>query len=254
MRKTILTLLLISTIVTAHAESLLDNLEYTVRLGYNIGGTAPLGMPATIRSLNKYTLKANISLGVDAQKQITPQWGVLTGLHLDRKDMEIDATVKNYHMTMAKGGDEIEGYYTGNLVTVCGEWVLTLPVMATFNVGEEVMLKCGPYVSYVMSKTFEGHVYDGYLRRDDPTGEKIEMGNTSETRGTFDFSDNMRCFQTGIDVGIDWQIGNHWGAYADLQWGLSGIHRSSFKTIEQTLYPIYGTLGVIYKINNKRKL
>lgn len=255
MRKTILTILMMSVMASAaSAACLLDSLEYTFRLGYNIGGTAPIGMPATIRSLNKYDLKANFSLGVDVHKRITPQWGVLTGLHLDRKGMEIDATVKNYHMAMAKDDSEIEGYYTGNLVTKCDEWMLTLPLMATLNISEKVMLKGGPYVSYVTSKSFEGHVYDGYLRENDPTGEKIEMGNTNETRGTFDFSDKMRRFQTGVDIGVDWQIGTHWGAYADLQWGLSGIHHSSFKTIEQTLYPIYGTLGVIYKINNKRKL
>lgn len=248
MRKTILTMLLVAATITADAESLLNNVEYTVRLGYNIGGTTPIGMPATIRGLNKYTLKATPSLGADAHKRLTSQWGVMTGLHIDRKAMEIDATVKNYHMTMTQGSDEIEGYYTGSLVTECDEWVLTLPVTATFRIGEKVMLKCGPYVSYVLGKAFQGHVYDGYLRRWNPTGEKIEMGDTETTRGTFDFSNEMRDVQTGIDIGADWQIGRHWGAYADLQWGLSGIHRSSFKTIEQTLYPIYGTLGVTYKL------
>lgn len=250
MRKTILTMLLAAATITAGAEKLQNDVEYTIRLGYNIGGTAPIGMPATIRGLNKYTPKANLSFGADIHKRLTPRWGVMTGLHLDRKSMEIDATVKNYHMTMSRGNDEIEGYYTGSLVTECDEWVLTLPLpmMVTFHIGEKVMLKCGPYVSYVLGKAFQGHVYDGYLRRMVPTGEKIEMGNTEETRGTFDFSDEMRDIQTGIDIGADWQIGRHWGAYADLQWGLSGIHRSSFKTIEQTLYPIYGTLGVIYKL------
>lgn len=248
MNKTILTLLLVATAITAGAERSLGGLEYTARLGYNIGGTAPVGMPATIRSLNKYELQPNLSLGVDVQKHLTPKWGVMTGLHIDKKGMEVDATVKGYHMTMTKGGDEIEGYYTGNLVTKCDEWVLTLPVMATFDVGKKVMLKCGPYVSYVASKTFKGHVYDGYLRRLLPIGEKIEMGNTDETRGTFDFSDKMRRLQTGVDIGADWHIGRHWGAYADLQWGLNGVHHSSFKTIEQTLYPIYGTLGVTYRL------
>ena len=242
-------MLLVVATMTASAEKLLKGWECTtVRLGYNIGGTTPLGMPATIRGLNEYTLKANVAFGVDVQKHITPKWGVLTGVHLDRKAMEIDATVKNYHMSMAKGGEEIEGNYTGNLVTTCDEWVLTLPVMATFGIGEKVMFKCGPYLSYAISKTFEGYVYDGYLRKNNPTGAKIDIGNTDESRGTFDFSDKMRRFQAGVDIGADWQIGRRWGAYADLQWGLNGIHHSSFKTIEQTLYPIFGTLGVIYKL------
>ncbi|MCH5302171.1 MAG: PorT family protein [Prevotella sp.] len=257
MRKTILTILLAAATMAAGAKSWLADVEYTARLGYSIGGTTPVGMPATIRSLNHYTPKANLALGVDAHKRLTslqgvltgaPQWGILAGLHYERKAMEVDATVKNYSMMMTKGGDEIEGYYTGNLVTECDEWVLTIPVLATLSLGEKVMLKCGPYLSYVASRAFEGYVYDGYLRRVTPTGEKIEMGNTDDTRGTFDFSGEMRRLQAGLDLGADWQIGSRWGAFADLKWGLSGIHRSSFKTIEQTLYPIYGTLGVTYKL------
>ena len=232
--------------ITASAESILDGWEYTVRLGYNIGGTMPIGMPATIRSLNKYKLEANFALGIDVHKPLTSQWGVLSGLHLENKGMDVDATVKNYHMEMTQGGESIEGYYTGNLVTECDEWALTLPLFATFKVCDKIMLKCGPYLSYLATKSFKGYVYDGYLRKTDPTGEKTNMTNDKSV--TFDFSDNMRRWQVGIDVGVDWQIGQRWGASADLQWGLNGIHKSSFTTIEQTLYPIYGTLGVIYKL------
>ena len=247
-RKIITALLLVATAMQASAEGVSDGWEYTARLGYSIGGTTPIGMPATIRSLNKYTLKANVALGVDVRKRLTPQWGVLAGLHLENKGMEVDATVKNYHMTMTQGGDEMEGYYTGSLVTECEQWALTLPVMATFRASDRIMLKCGPYVSYVATRKFKGYVYEGYLRRMLPIGEKIEMGDTDESRCTFDFSDKMRQLQVGVDIGIDWQIGRRWGAYADLKWGLNGALRSSFTTIEQTLYPIYGTLGVMYKL------
>lgn len=247
-RKAITALMMAAVSVTADAVKLLDGWEYFARLGYNIGGTAPIGMPATIRSMNDYTLMANFSLGLDVHKPMKGNWGLLTGLHLENKGMEVDATVKNYHMVMTKGGDEIEGYYTGNLVTQCEEWMLTLPVMATYKVHKNVMLKCGPYISYVSTRVFKGYVYDGYLRRVVPVGEKIEMGNTEESRGTYDFSEHMRRIQVGVDVGADWQFSRRWGAYADLQWGLNGIHKSSFKTIEQTLYPIFGTIGVMYKL------
>lgn len=247
-RKTITALLAAMLSVTANAGNILEGWEYVARLGYNIGGTAPIGMPATIRSMNDYKLMANFSLGLDVHKPLKGKWGVLTGLHLENKGMEVDATVKNYHMVMTKGGDEVEGYYTGNLVTECEEWMLTLPVMATFKVHDKVMLKCGPYISYVSTRVFKGHVYDGYLRRVVPIGEKIEMGNTEDTWGTYDFSEHMRRIQVGIDVGADWQFSRRWGAYADLQWGLNGIHKSSFTTIEQTLYPIFATVGVMYKL------
>ena len=38
------------------------------------------------------------------------------------------------------------------------------------------------------------------------------------------------------------------GVSADLNWGLTGIFSSDFKPIEQTLYPIYATIGVFYRL------
>jgi hypothetical protein len=40
----------------------------------------------------------------------------------------------------------------------------------------------------------------------------------------------------------------NFGVSADLSWGLTGVFPGSFKTVEQTLYPIYGTIGVFYRI------
>ena len=222
--------------------------NYTARLGLNIGGTAPVGMPATIRRMNEYKLQPNFTLGVDAEYPIDDRWGLLTGVHIDNKGMNVDATVKNYHMVMTKGGDELEGYYTGRLVTKVEESMVTLPLQATCHIGQHWRLRLGPYISYVYSRSFKGHVYDGYLRYMTPTSEKIMIGHDEDSRGTYDFSDNMRRFQLGIGAGADWTFSHRWGAYADLQWGVTGVHESSFKTIEQTLYPIFGTLGVTYRL------
>lgn len=232
----------------AQASTLTDGLEYNVRLGYNIGGTSPVGMPATIRRLNRFELQPNVSFCFDVQKPLRGRWGVMTGLHLENKGMETDATVKNYHMQIEQDGNSLEGYFTGHNVTHVEEWLLTVPVMATWNAGGGVTLKAGPYLSYVLTREFEGNVYDGYLRHNTPTGAKIVFGNAEGERGTFDFSDKMRRWQVGIDIGADWYFSRRWGVYADIAWGLTGVHKSSFKTIEQTLYPIFGTLGVTYKL------
>lgn len=44
----------------------LHGYQYQARVAYNIGGTAPIGLPATIRTLHSYTLQPNFSLGIDA--------------------------------------------------------------------------------------------------------------------------------------------------------------------------------------------
>ena len=133
--------------------------------------------------------------------------------------------------------------------------LITVPLQIAYDLSPHVRLKAGPYVSYVTSRKFEGWAYDGYLRRreeghdkHDPTGQKVMLGHNDGERGNYDFSDDMRSWQMGIDVGADWYITKRWGAKAGLSWGLTGIFRSGFDTIEQTMYPIYGTFGVVYQL------
>lgn len=59
-------------------------------------------MPATIRSLDSYKLEPNFSLGLGIYKPLSDKWGLTTGLHLENKGMNIDATVKNYHMAIVR--------------------------------------------------------------------------------------------------------------------------------------------------------
>lgn len=232
----------------AHAEGITENLNYTVRLGYNVGGTAPVGMPATIRSLEKFELQGNFLLAFDVQKDFWGKWGLMAGLRYEKKGMNIDAKVKNYHMDIVRGGEQLSGNFTGHNVSESDLQTISLPILATFKPSSRVMLKLGPYVSYVNTRVFRGYAYDGYLRVGNPTGQKINIGSDAETRGIYDFSDDLRRLQLGIDAGVDWQIYRRWGVYADITWGLTGIFKSDFNTIEQTLYPIFGSVGVVYKL------
>lgn len=234
--------------VQSFGIDIFDNLHYQVRLGYNIGGTAPVGMPAEIRSLDKFKLKNNCLLGLDAYKPLTEQWGIIAGFHYENKGMETDAKVKNYHMEMRYGDQVIEGMFTGNVVTKVEQWMVTMPIQAAYNVSDKLRLKAGPYFSYVMSNDFSGYAYDGYLREGDPTGQKVELGHDEGERGDYDFTDNLRHWQFGVDVGADWYFSHRLGMYADLSWGLSAIFQKDFKTISQKLYPIYGSVGLIYKL------
>ena len=226
----------------------IDSIQLKARAGYSIGGTAPLGLPATIRSLDAYRLTPSFMVGIDVQLPFQKNWGLLTGLHFENKGMDADITTKGYHMEMVKGDSRLDGLFTGHIKQEVTSWMLTLPIQATYTLSDKVMLKGGPYVSYLLNKDFSGIASEGYLREGDPTGAKIIIGNKEGEWATYDFSDKMRNLQFGVGVGVDWQPWSSVGFSADLNWGLNGIFNSDFKTVEQTLYPIYGTISVFYRI------
>lgn len=234
----------------AQAQKLLENNSYYIRLGYNVGGTAPVGMPATIRSLSRYTLQPNLLIGADVHKHFGGgKWGLMLGIHLEQKDMEVDAKVKNYHMAMRIGNEApVRGVFTGQVVSEAGLGMVTIPVLATYDITPKVRIKAGPYVSYAYQTEFSGYAYDGYIREKDPTGTKVMVGIGDAANGTYDFSDSMRNLFFGIDVGADWYFSRRWGASIDLSWGLNGIFKRNFDVIDDTLYPIYANIGVTYKI------
>jgi hypothetical protein len=176
------------------------------------------------------------------------KFGLQAGVHFDIKDMDTEVTTKGYRMKVKMDEDELEGLYTGRVRQQVKQRMFTIPVLFTANVSRKVQLKAGPYLSILACKEFFGYAYDGYLRKDDPTGAKVVMGDKEGEWATYDFSDDMRRCQMGVTVGIDWAFHRRFGLSADLNWGLTGIHHSDFKTVEQTLFPIYGTIGLFYRI------
>ena len=229
-------------------NALLDSLQLKARVGYSIGGTSPLPLPETIRSIESYTLTPSLMVGFDAMLPINQKWGIMTGLRYENKGMEAAVTTKAYYMEVTKGDQQLAGLFTGRVDQKVKQWMLTVPVQATLTLSRRVMLKGGPYVSFLLSKEFSGIASDGHLRKDTPTGAKILMGSVDGEWATYDLTDDMRSVQFGIGVGVDWQVYKGLGISADLNWGLTGVFPGDYKTVEQTLYPIYGTVGVFYRL------
>ena len=201
-------------------RSALHGLEYEIKAGFSIGGTAPLPLPVEIRSIDGYNPTLAISIGGEV-------------------------TVKNYNMEiLGQGGERISGVWTGGVKTKVHTAGLTIPLMATYKLSNRWNIKAGPYFSYLLSREFSGHVYEGYLREDDPTGPKVEF--TDGKIATYDFSDDLRHFQWGLQVGAGWRAFKHLNVYADLTWGLNDIFKSDFNTITFAMYPIYLNIGFGY--------
>ena len=225
-----------------------DGWQLKARIGYNIGGTAPLGIPATIRSIEAFHLTPNIMVGADAMLPISSRCGALAGLYIENKGMDAEVTTKAYRMKLKMDDDELEGVYTGHVRQKVRPWMVTVPVQLTYQISPALLLKAGPYVSLLFDKDFYGTASDGYLRKDNPTGPKVVMGTEENQWATYDFPDDMRSVQFGVAVGADWQFYRQFGLSVNLSWGLTGMMKSDFKTVEQTLYPIYGQIGFFYRL------
>ena len=145
--------------------------EYEIKAGVNLGGTAPLPFPEEIRSIDGYnptlsiTIEGNMTKWLDAKKK----WGIITGLRLENKGMRTKATVKNYNMEIiGYDGNRLKGNWTGGVRTKVQNSYITIPVLAAYKLNPRTTLKLGPYFSYLMDGDFSGHVYEGYLRENQP--------------------------------------------------------------------------------------
>lgn len=66
------------------------------------------------------------------------------------------------------------------------------------------------------------------------------------SHATYDFSNDLRRFQWGMQVGGTFKAYKHLAVTANLTWGLNGIFPSDFTSVTFALYPIYGTLAFSY--------
>ena len=232
MKRNIISILLVLVAVGASAQSwreykgliwsALHGLDYEFRAGVNIGGTSPLPLPAEIRSIDSYKPGLAISIEGNVTKWIDPQkkWGVGLGLRLESKSMNTKATVKNYGMEIFNdAGGRTAGLWTGGVKTKAD-------------------------LSYLVEGDFSGNVYEGHLRTPDATGTAVYF--EGDNIATYDFSDDLRKFQWGIQAGGSWKAYRHLTVHADLQWGLNDIFQKDFKTITFSMYSIYLNLGFGY--------
>lgn len=233
--------------VSAADASVLDSLSYDARLGYTVGGTIPTHIGREIRGINSFNPGLNFSIGIEATMPISGRWKVHSGLRFELGSMDVDSRVKNYDIEVVRGDESLSGIFIGNVRIKTTQRRITLPVQAQYDFSPEFKLRGGLFMGWLTSRKFWGWAYDGYLREGTPVGAKIEMGREPGDRGDFDFDQNMRHMQWGLDVGADWQFTRRWGLFAELTYGFGGLFKSNFHSV-QTLRPMYGTLGISYRI------
>ncbi|MBQ3362534.1 MAG: PorT family protein [Muribaculaceae bacterium] len=227
--------------------SVLDSVNVDARLGYVVGGTIPTHMGREIRGINRFDPGLNFMVSLEGSLPLKSNWSIHTGLRYELGSMDVDSRVKNYDIEVVRGDESLAGIFTGNVRIRTTQRRITLPIQAQYDFSPQFKLRGGLFLGWLTNRRFWGWAYDGYLREGTPVGAKIEMGTEPGDRGDFDFDKNMRHMQWGLDVGADWQFTRRWGLFAELTYGFSGLFKSDFHSV-QTLRPMYGSLGISYRI------
>ena len=262
MKKILLSILLLLTLMPAAQAQKMGEAKETdtnlikaalkgwhVRIGagVSLGGTSPMPLPAEIRKINSYNPTLCIQLEGAVQRKFGPHWGTMIGVRFENKGMKTDAKVKNYHMEATNNNPaegtsgQVIGAWTGNVKTEVNNNYLTFPVLAVYEFNDRWQVQAGPYFSYLINGTFKGEAYDGYIRDGVPTGNKAEIESA-----TYDFSNDLRRFAWGVQLGGEFKAYKHLSVSANLTWGCNSIFPSDFSAVTFKLVPIYGTLGFNY--------
>ena len=222
-----------------------DKLTIQAVVGLNIGGSAPLPLPAEVRKIKSYNPRFNPQLGFNVQYRLSDRWGIGSGLTVDWKSMRVKDKVKYMYTTIKTEDSEgtLTGYFVGDNMTESKLIYLTLPVYGTFDINKKWQVRLGVYLAKSLESKFGGTVSDGYIRIDTPTGQKQEI-----TEATFDFDDDIRSVDFGMLGGANFNINNRLSVFGNLTWGLVPFFKSGSNPIEFNLHNIFGTLGIAYRI------
>ncbi|MGX5816579.1 outer membrane beta-barrel protein [Chitinophaga lutea] len=228
---------------TRAQEAFKPKLEHRIVAGFNIGGTAPVGFPATIRKVRSYAPQVSPALGYELSYRATPQWGAAIGVKLDYKGMQVEDEVMYFPTIITAKDGEFEGTFSGRNKTIVRNAYVTFPISAVYTPNHHWRFVLGGYAAWLFSADFHGFVSDGYIRKGGPTGEKVIIDHA-----TFDFSTELRRFDCGLQGGAERRVGKKLSVMANLAWGLRPVFPSDFKGMDFPMYNIYAVLGVSYKI------
>ena len=75
-------------------------MDVKLRAGYHLGGTSPLPLPATIRSIDAFRPTVSVRIGADATLMLANSWGLTAGLFFEGKGMDGEVTVTDVMLTV----------------------------------------------------------------------------------------------------------------------------------------------------------
>jgi hypothetical protein len=244
MRKHIIGVFLIELLCLATIDA--QSWEYKINAGYNAGGSTPLSLPVEIREIEEYRPDVFAPhLALEAIRWFNEQWGMAAQITWDYKGFCVRNKVKSLYTEIEiEGNTEPQtGNFTGKNITEVHNIYFTLPVIATCKTSDRWLSQAGLYFAYLYHPVFKGRAFDGYMRRESPIGEKIDVPSA-----VFDFSDSQNRFDYGLTVAEEWKIYRNFALRGQLSWGFQSLFPSDFKAIAFDMRNIYGMFGISYRI------
>lgn len=218
-----------------------DRFVFAAKAGFNLGGTAPMGLPAEIRTINSFKPTFSFTLAGTAQYNFNNKWGLQSGIKFDIKGMQTDAAVKNYQLVVSMDGSTIEGVFTGDVTTKVHNSYITIPLLAVYDISPRWDIKFGGYVSFMVNGEFSGTATNGYMRDGSPVGPKVDGVDA-----TYNFTDDMRKVDAGVQFGVDFIPYKHLLVSGDLTWGCMPLFGKDFTAMSFNMYNIYFNIGFGY--------
>lgn len=245
MRKTIL--LLIATLLTVNilhaqdADTAVSPLQHSVALGIGTGASSPIPIPNRISEMS-WTPRLCVLVGYDLRYRLGTKIGFKTGLQIKHVGMSAEAKVYQMFTQAIVEESEVSGYFTGYNETVLHSTYISLPLQFSFY-HKSWKFDAGLFAALKIQGHFSGAVKSGYIRIEEPTGEKVEVGYEP-----FDFSEYIAPFNYGIEITTTRNFDDRWSARFDLSWALNSTFKDAFRGLEYKMYNIYGLFGIGYKL------
>ncbi|GGH25830.1 porin family protein [Dyadobacter endophyticus] len=219
-----------------------------VRAGVSIGAATPVGIPVSVRKIESYNPGFQPTVEAGLGYRFSAKFGLATGLRFEQKGMTTDARVKAYYTTFneagSNGNESVTGYFTGRVKTKIKNSYLTLPLHLTYHNNSSFTFKAGGFVSLLLDNRFSGDAREGYIRNQTPVGEREDIDAAS-----YDFSDNVRRVNAGIEVGTDYRLSSNFFISANLNYALTPLMEPGFRSIDFGLHNIYLNLGIGYRFH-----
>lgn len=224
-----------------------------VKVGQNVGASAPFGLPENSTVLSFAPIFAP-SIAIEKKFALHKWFYALAGLRFEYKGMKTRAAVENFETEVPQEMDGqiliFAGAFTGENVTNVVNSYIAIPVRLGFQITKNYALEAGGFVALALSRGFSGSVQNGYIwtrpSEAAPTSTKIPVESAAE----YNFSKNISKFDAGVEIYGSHHLGANILLDAGLGVGLIPLfNRNKFKGIPFTMYNIYLNVAVGYRFD-----